>query len=263
MQEAFPLGVLFAWRNLPIQDVARAILPEAQGHQDHHLLTAPLLSAALALVRLALLALLLDRDPDPIQLHDGRNLGKGLLAHLTHQRFDLIDAFVERAQAHPPVQLGTPCLADRSYALTPSTAEEHVVIPIQPEALLFLQDAELTDPIVLTLLALQHGDLHVLHVPPSRFQRSFVVPLSGELMGIAAPTVATPPVDLVLLAADLAAGSFFPAQFESHFRFQKCGQDGFDGLPGRCFGLLLHGFDDRLAFFPLEMLAQNGYTHTG
>jgi hypothetical protein len=100
-------------------------------------------------------------------------------------------------------------------------------------------------------------------MPPSGLQISLVVPISGKLVGILTPAVSTRPVDLTLLAADLARGSFFPPQFEGHFRFQKSGQDGFDGLQGRCFGLLLHGLDDLLAFFPLEMLARNGYTHTG
>jgi hypothetical protein len=119
----------------------------------------------------------------------------------------------------------------------------------------------MADHIVVTLLALEHGHLQVLHMPPSGLQISLVVSISGKLLGILAPTVSTRPVDLTLLAADLAICSFLPPEFESHFGFQKSCQDGFDGLQGRCFRLLLHCFDDLFAFFSLEMLDRNGYTH--
>lgn len=32
------------------------------------------------------------------------------------------------------------------------------------------------------------------------------------------------------MVADLAICSFFPPEFESHFRFQESGRDGLDGL---------------------------------
>src|SRR5579859_4241945 len=112
----------------------------------------------------------------------------------------------------------------------------------------------MAEHIVVTLLALEHGHLQVLHMPPPGLQISLIVSISGKLMGILAPAVSTLPVDLTLLATDLAICSFLPAEFESHFRFQKSGQDGFDGLQGRCLRLLLHCCDDLFAFFPLEML---------
>jgi len=98
----------------------------------------------------------------------------------------------------------------------------------------------MADYIVVTLLALQHGHLHVLSLPTPGLQISLVVSISDQLMGILAPAAATRPVNLTLLAADLAIRSFLPPQFESHFRFQQSGLDRCGRLQDRSFGLLLH-----------------------
>jgi hypothetical protein len=98
-------------------------------------------------------------------------------------------------------------------------------------------------------------------MPPSRLQASLIMAIPHKLIGILASTVATRPVDLPFLAADLAIGSFLPASLEFHFGFQKLRQEGLNRFQGRGFGLPLHGFDDFFAFFPLEMADGNCSTH--
>jgi len=69
------------------------------------------MAAALATVGFDCLALVLDRQPDAIELHHRRHIRDGFIVGLLHQRFDLIDALIERAQSHTTAQNGTPASA--------------------------------------------------------------------------------------------------------------------------------------------------------
>ena len=82
------------------------------------------------------------------------------------QRFELIDAFIDRAQADTAAQRGTPCLAQLAQTLAQATAKEDLLIHIEPKALVFFQDRIGADDIVSTPLTLQHRHLQSVDMPP-------------------------------------------------------------------------------------------------
>ena len=77
------------------------------------------------------------------------------------------------------------------------------------------------------------------------------MPIARKLVGIAASTLPTVPINLTWLAAHSPGLSFLPSQFGLLFGFQKGGDDRVDGLQGCRFGLLLHFLEDACAFLPL------------
>src|SRR2546427_6098290 len=116
----------------------------------------------------------------------------------------LFDPLIDGSQSHIPSYLLTPSLTDHAQTLPQPTTKEHILIEIEPKPAIFLQNTKPTDHIVMRVLALKHWDSQALDVTPSRLQASFVMSIPYKLIGILASTVATRPVDLPFLAADLA-----------------------------------------------------------
>ena len=108
-------------------------------------------------------------QPNAVELDDGRDISDGVTVGELLQRFELIDAFIDRAQADTAAQRGTPCLAQLAQTLAQATAKEDLLIHIEPKASVFFQDRIGADDIVSTALALQHWDLQPLYVPPPGF----------------------------------------------------------------------------------------------
>lgn len=79
-----------------------------------------------------------------------------------------------------------------------------------------------------TSLALEHGNLQAIHMPPTRFQGSTRMSIPPELVGVATPTVAAIPVNFADMLADAPRDSFPPSQFRGHFFFTKLGEQGAD-----------------------------------
>src|ERR1700731_277565 len=67
-----------------------------------------LMPLPLAGIWLDLLLLTLDSHPDPVQLDHWGNVSQRSSMHSTGQSFHLIDAFIERPQAHTPLYRGAP-----------------------------------------------------------------------------------------------------------------------------------------------------------
>lgn len=116
---------------------------------------------------------------------------------------------------------------------------------IEPETLILLQDSKLRHHIVLTALAFQHRHLQRVQVPPSRFQAAPVMAIAGELVGIAAPTGGTLPVDQTRLATHRTGTALRASQLDGDFLLQKLLEH------------LGHSFDDHLLHLAFNGL-QNG-----
>ena len=114
----------------------------------------------------------------------------------------------EGAQSHTASHRRTPALADLPQTLAQTATKEHVLIQIQPEALVLLQDREGADHVMLTLLTLQHRHLQVFQMAPSRLQISSVMPIAGKLIGVRTSTRGTLPINRMRCAADLTGSSF-------------------------------------------------------
>ena len=99
IDQRFPRLFAFTVGHLPVQDLAfaAAIGPEAKGDQQHHLLACSLMTLALTFVQLDGVRLALHAQPNAIELDASRDIGDGFAVRLPKERFDLIDAFVDRA----------------------------------------------------------------------------------------------------------------------------------------------------------------------
>src|SRR5258708_888154 len=104
--------MIFTACDLPIEDLPPPIRPKAERHQDHHLPTCALFPLPLAFVRLDLLLLADDRDPDAIQLDHGGNISERSRMHASGQGFDLVNPLIERSQTHLSLNCRTPALSD-------------------------------------------------------------------------------------------------------------------------------------------------------
>jgi hypothetical protein len=204
------------------------------------MLAAALMPTALAFIGFDRLVLRLNRNRDAIELHHGRHIADRFTVGLLQERFDLIDTLIERAQAHTAVQDGTPPLAEIAQTLTESTAKEHILIHIQPKALKLLQDREVRNHIVLTVLAFQHGHLQIIEMTPACFQAPTVMPITRKLVGIRASALPTVPINLACLRTHPSWFSFLPAQFRRHLFFEKGGEHWLDRHQGGSFRLLLY-----------------------
>jgi len=162
--------------------------------------------------------------------------------------FDPIDPLINGAQPYTSSQCGTPALAQVTQTLAQTTAEEHVLIQIQPEALIFLPDRKVSHDIMLAALAFQHRHLHVIQMSPSRFQAAAIMSVASKLIGIGATAMSAVPVDLTWLQADLACRTLFTPQFGRDFLFQKRLQYRPHGRFGCCLCLALHLLQDCFAF---------------
>jgi hypothetical protein len=183
---------------------------------------------ALTLVGLDFFLLLLNRDPNAVTLEDGWGLGEMLFAHAMHQWLDLIDELIERAQPNGTLQLCTPAISDRPQALAQTTAEQGILLQVHPKPLKFLQDTKATRHIMMTALTLQHRNRQLLDMSPFCLERSSVMAVSRELIGVLASTLSTLPVTFARRLTHRAPTAFFASQFGRYLRFEK----GIDDLLG-------------------------------
>src|SRR5258708_11228811 len=170
IDQRFPRCFAVTGSHLPIQDFsfAATIGPEPERHEQHRLLAGSLMTLALACVQLDGVRLSLHAQPNATELHDGRHLGEGFMPCLPKQRFDLIDALIDRAQPDTALQRGTPFLAQETQTLAQPTAKEHTLIHIHPKAVVLLQDGVRANHIMPTPLAFDHGHLEPLDMAPTR-----------------------------------------------------------------------------------------------
>jgi hypothetical protein len=154
---------------------------------------------------------------------------------LLKERFDLIDALVDRVYPHTALQGGTPFLAQVAQTLAQPTAKEHPLIQIQPKASVFLQDRIVTDHIVPTPLTLHHRHLQSFDLSPSGLERTTIMPISREVVGILTPTMTALPIDLADVSTHPPWTAWPPTQFGRHFGFTKLREQRSDRFNGGFF----------------------------
>lgn len=77
----------------------------------------------------------------------------------------MIDQLIERAESNRMFQLSTPAIPDRPQALAQTTAKKGVLLQVHPKPLKFLQNTELANDIMMTVLTLQHGNPQLIDMP--------------------------------------------------------------------------------------------------
>ena len=216
-----PVGLRFALGEFPIENFspATAISPQSQGHEQHHTLALVLLSAPPATVGFQGSRRHLQPQPNAIKLDHRRYLRNGGLVSLQEQGRNLIDALVERAQPNTTAHSLTPALTYVPQTFTQPAAQHDILVQIQPEALIFLQDREVADHIMATLLTFQQRHPQTLNAAPARLQTAPIMPIPRELLGISAATLPTHPVTDVRLPADMAHRSLLASQLGGHLCF--------------------------------------------
>src|SRR6266481_3024477 len=102
----------------------------------------------------------------------------------------------------------TPSLGDLTQTLARPTTPQDILIQIQPKSVMFLQNLEITDHIMLTFLTFQHGDLQLLDLSPACLQFTSIVAVPCEIIRISASTVFTLPMNFSWLIAYLTRCPF-------------------------------------------------------
>ena len=87
------------------------------------------------------------------------------------------------------------------------------------------------------------------------------MPIARKLVGIAASTLPTVPINLTRLGCSLAWAPLSPVPVYLLFGFQKGGDDRVDCLQGCRFGLLLHFLEDALRSCPCSFPAKSVYSY--
>ncbi len=261
LQERFPFGMIFPFGQLPIENLSPAVGPEAERHEDHDLFPAALWAFSLTLVELDLSLLALDRDPHAVTLDYRWCFWELLFSHAMNQGIDLIDELIATAEPNPMFSLSTPAILDRPQALAQATPEKGILVHIYPKPLKFLQNTELANDIMMTVLALQHGDPQMIDMPQFGLQRSLVMPVSRELMSILTAALSAFPVNFAGLLTRLTWTAFFPSSFCRYFCFQTGHYSSLACLQSGFFDLFLDCFNDLFAFFPFDTGWRNCSTH--
>ena len=147
--------------------------------------------------------------------------------------------------------------------LAQATAEQGILLQIDPKALKFFQNTKLANDIMMTALTLQHGNPQLLDMPPFGLYCSLVMPVSREVVGILASAMSAFPANCARLLTHRAPTPFFSSQLRRDLCFQKGHEYPLSGLQGGFFDLFLDGLNDFFAFFPDDFGIGNGYTHGG
>jgi hypothetical protein len=111
-----------------------------------------------------------------------------------------------------------------------TTAEQGILLQVNPKPLKFLQHTKPTHHLMMTTLTLQHGNGQLLDMSPCCLERWAVMPVSGELSGILTVTLSTWPVNFTRLLTHQVWTSFFSSQFGRYLRFEKGRDDLLGGL---------------------------------
>jgi hypothetical protein len=104
-------------------------------------------------------------------------------------------------------------------AFTEPTPQEHILIQVEPEALIFVKNGKVTHHIMTAALAFQHRHRQILDRSPTRLQAASIVPIAQHSLLVSTATMATLPVNLAWLAAHATDHAFLSSQFGAHFRF--------------------------------------------
>lgn len=209
LPQYFPLLMILAACNRPIDDVPPAILPKSEGHQDHHLAACALLAQPLALVRRDLLLLADDCDPHAILLDDWGNGAERSHVRAPGQGFELIDPFLAWTQTNAAVSGGTPALLQLTRALAEAAAKQHVLIQIHPKPVVLFQNGEVVHPIVLALVTFDHRHTQLIQMSPACFPTPAAMTIPGEEVGIGASPGATRPINRTGFRTDPPTSPFF------------------------------------------------------
>src|SRR5580765_3536310 len=104
-------------------------------------------------------ALFGNRDPNTIELDHFGDLLERFVMELMYQKLELIDPLVHCSQSNRMTNRGTPAIADVTQALTTPTTPEGILRQIHPKSLILLENAIITNHIMLAMLAFQHRDV--------------------------------------------------------------------------------------------------------
>ncbi len=191
IEQALPVWLGFPLGEFPIENFApaTAIGPQSQGYSQHHELALALLSPSPATVRFQGARRYLQSQPSTIELDHRRHLCNMGVVSLREQGRKLVDVLIERAQSNTTPYRLTPALTYVPQTFTQPAAQNNILIQIQPEALIFLQDREVADHIMTTLLTFQHRHSQPLDAAPARLQAAPIMAIACEVLRISAATL--------------------------------------------------------------------------
>jgi hypothetical protein len=153
------------------------------------------------------------------------------------------------------------------HTFTQPATQDHILIQIQPEALILLQDREVAEHIMAALLTFQHRHAQLLDAAPARLQAAPIMPIAREMLRIRAATLPTHSVDFPRLPADVARCSRLSSQLGGHLGFQHRFDYCFDHRCGCPFGSLIDFFQDGLPLgffqFPLSKVYRHSADPSG
>lgn len=144
LQEEFPLRLIFAAGDLPIEDLSSPVWPQAECHQDHDFFSAALMALPLLSVRLNGFILVLNGHPHAIPLNHCRRFWDMLIVHVMHERLHLMNALMNGTESNRTSELTAPSLFDGSQTLPWATAQEGILLEISPTPLILLQESTRT-----------------------------------------------------------------------------------------------------------------------
>jgi hypothetical protein len=145
---------------------------------------------------------------------------------------------------------------------TESAAQDDILVQIQPEALIFLQDREMANHIMATLLTFQHRHPQILNAAPARLQAASIMPIAREVLRIRTATLPTYPINHSWLFADMTYRSRLSSQLGAHLCFQEHFYHGFDRRASCGFGLLVDFFQNGLSLVFFQFPWRKVYSHT-